>query len=301
VTGIVRTIWTQLSGSGILIPTGTAAAGSMSTTITFLGIKEKALALDQMYRDNDVVLPPGCNLAKHIADAVRISDLWLLARQSEITASATYHAAQLDRIANAFVGVRDVEARKRYLRALTSGSLEVFERTPSFAKDILWEMELCALLKARSFVAELREPDIVVTIGESEIGVPCKKIYSEANIERTLSDAVSQIEREFELGIVAFNLDDLQPANQVRVTNSEEALRKSLSADNFQFLGRHQRHFRRYLSSNRILGALAASGGFAVINEVIHTTRQYTIWAFPTLPSEKMQLLHKLQDGLMPR
>jgi hypothetical protein len=295
-----NTIWTKTGDAGILIPTGSTASGSTSATITYLQVKEKALELAQMYEKYDVPLPPTCDLAKHIADAVRISDLWMMAREGEIVAGARYHGAQLDRIANAFASVKNADSRTTYMRALTRNSLDMFDRAPSHAKDILWEMELCALLKAKSFVAELKEPDIVVTMGNHCIGIACKKVYSEGNVETTLSNGVAQIERRYELGILAINLDDLLPPNQIRVASSDKALSKSLSADNFAFLGRHGRHFKKYLGSNRILGVIAATGGFAVLNDVVHTTRQFTIWVFPNLDEARTRLLHELQTGLMP-
>lgn len=266
-------------------------------------MKEKALKLKQLYADNGVALAPASSLALHIADAARISDLWMMAKESEITAGARYHGAQIDRIADAFDSVVEDNAdiRIAYLRKLVGGNLDMFDRTPSEAKNFLWEMELCALLKRRSFAAVLREPDVVITMGQRQIGVACKKIYSEENVESTLSNGVSQIEGSFELGMIAVNLDDLLPPNQIRVATSDEALSKSLSADNFAFLDRHQRHFKKYLSSNRILGVMAATGGFATVNHVVHNARQFTIWVYPNLDHERTRLLRKLQAGLMPR
>jgi hypothetical protein len=227
----------------------------------------------------------------------------MMAKESEITAGARYHGAQIDRISDAFDSVVEDNAdiRVAYLRKLVGGNLDMFDRTPSEAKNFLWEMELCALLKRRSFAAVLREPDVVLTMGQRQIGVACKKIYSEENVESTLSNEVSQIESSFELGMVAVNLDDLLPPNQIRVATSDEALSKSLSTDNFAFLDRHQRHFRKYLSSNRILGVMAATGGFATVNHVVHNARQFTIWVYPNLNDDGTRLLRKLQAGLMPR
>jgi hypothetical protein len=266
-------------------------------------VKEKAHKLKKLYADNGVALPSGCSLAQHISDAVRISDLWMMARESDIAAGARYHGAQLDRIADAFDSVMedDPDVRSNYLRKLVSGSLDMFDRAPSEAKNFLWEMELCALLKERSFDAALREPDIVVALEQHHIGIACKKIYSEENVEATLSHGVSQIASRFELGMLAINLDDLLPPNQVRVARSNEALSKSLSADNFAFLGRHGRHFKKYLASNRILGVMAATGGFATVNDVVHNARQFTIWVYPNLDDGRTRLLRKLQTGLMPR
>jgi hypothetical protein len=102
-----------------------------------------------------------------------------------------------------------------------------------------------------------------VDVNTVKVGVACKKIYSQENVEKTLSEGVAQIESDHEFGILAINIDDLAPPNRIRTVASSGDLQASLSEDNRQFLKRHDRHFRKYLSTGRAMGAFVASGGIA--------------------------------------
>ena len=104
----------------------------------------------------------------------------------------------------------------KFLTVFTSGSLNLQQRDNSLAKNMLWELELWSILRRRSFSATLREPpDIVVIFEGAMVGIACKKLYSENNVEKVLSEAVGQIEAVFDYGIVAVNLDDLILPDQI--------------------------------------------------------------------------------------
>jgi hypothetical protein len=104
---------------------------------------------------NDVPLPPTCDLAVHIGDAIALSDSWLLG-----SAAQFFRAVYLDKIADALAGLDGLETRRKYLSDVASGKIDAFNRVPSDPKNILWEMELCAILQRHSFAAVLAEPDI---------------------------------------------------------------------------------------------------------------------------------------------
>jgi hypothetical protein len=74
-----------------------------------------------------------------------------------------------------------------------------------------------------------------------------------------LDDA--QIEKVSEYGLLAINIDNLWPPNQLRASTSDEELGHSLTQENLAFLDRHDRHFRKYLSTGRVMGAMVASSG----------------------------------------
>lgn len=46
----------------------------------------------------------------------------------------------------------------------------------------------------------LEEPDLLIAGSTDEIGVACKKLYSDANFSKVLSVAVSQIRRSMKPG-----------------------------------------------------------------------------------------------------
>ena len=298
----VQQIWLD-RGSGLVVPEGTVTDRSHSSSQTYLQIKEKALALEQLYADSNVPIPLTCDLARLIADAKTLSDLWLMNKVDEFSMTLLFHGVHLDRLADAVLPLQLVSDRDKYLLALTSGSLDLFVRQRSQAKDILWELELWSILRGRSLDAVLCEPpDIVVAFEDSQIGIACKKVYSEKHVQNVLSQGVDQIETSFDFGIVAVNLDDLAPSGQILRAPNQEVMSKSISELNARFLRSHERHFRKYLASGRLLSALVSTSVLADVYKGrprFNNARQSTIWAIPGLPPEKDRQLKRFYDQLM--
>src|SRR5262249_26129410 len=204
-------LWDQHQ-SGLIVPAGTVSDFSRASSQTYLQIKEKALALESLYTDCNLKLPPTCGLARLIADAKMLSDSWLT-NHSKLEMRLLLHGFHIDRIAEAVLPIRSMVERERYLNPLTCGSLDLLGREKSNAKSCLWELELWSTLRRHGFDARLTEPpDIAILFEGSKIGIACKKIYSEKHVQNVLSEAVAQIESAFQFGIVAINLDDLVPA-----------------------------------------------------------------------------------------
>jgi len=174
------------------------------------------------YADSEVALPDGCDLARHIADAKSLSDHWLT-DHAKLQMTLLFRAINLNRIADVVLPLQSVTDRAKYLRLLTSGSLDSLDRQTSKAKNLLWELELWSMLRSHDLDAALQEPpDIVVSLEGLEVGFACKKFYSEKHVQNVLSKAVAQIESGFEIGVVAVNLDDLFPANQILSTATHQ-------------------------------------------------------------------------------
>lgn len=298
----IQEIW-HGTESGLVIPNGTVSDLSRSSSQTYLVIKEKACAIEELYSENGVPLPPNCDLALLIEDAKTLSDSWLLNRIDGLPMSLLFRVACLDRIAEAILPLRKVPNRAKFLTALTTGSLDLLQRERSSAKNILWEVELWAVLKRRSFSANLCEPpDVVVDFEDAKVGIACKKLYSEKHVQNVLSEAVGQIEASFDFGIVAINLDDLVPANQILRTPNQRMMGEFINALNVKFLHRHERHFRKYLASGRMLSALLSASVLADVyaeSTRFNNARQVTIWTIPGLPKEKKKQLSRFYEKLM--
>jgi len=248
-------------------------------------------------------LPRTSDLARLITDAKTLSDSWLMCQVDNTPMILLFRTGLLDRIADAVLALADVPDRARYLGALASSSLDLLGRQRSTAKDVLWEIELWAILKHRLFDATLEEPpDIVVKFSESRIGVACKKLYSEKHVQNVLSQAVSQIESSFDFGIVAVNIDDLVPANQILRTPTQETMAQYISDLNARFLASHERHFRKYLASGRAISALVSTSVVADVyggGTRLHNATQSTVWTIPGLPLEKERQLKNFYNVLM--
>lgn len=104
------------------------------------------------------------------------------------------------------------------------------DRQQSLGKDALWELDLYRRIKLGGSPVRFAEPDLVVSLGANigEYSVACKKIYSEQAAIKRFKDACSQIKTHGRPGIVAFNLDDLVPENQVWTEPDNAALKRRL-------------------------------------------------------------------------
>jgi hypothetical protein len=297
----IRRIWHERD-SGLAIPEGTVSDSSALFSQTYLQIKDKALALERLYGDNEVALPDGCDLARLIADAKSLSDQWLT-DHTKLQMTLLFRAINLDRIADAVLSLQSVTDRAKYLRSLTSGNLDSLDRQASSAKNLLWELELWSMLRGHGLDAALQEPpDIVVSFEGLEVGLACKKFYSEKHVQNVLSKAVAQIESSFELGIVAVNLDDLVPANRILHTATHQSMSQYIAAFNANFIRSHERHFRKYLGAGRIISALVSTSVLADLQHGrprVNYARQSTIWIIPDLEAEKEKQLKRFYDKFM--
>ncbi len=134
------------------------------------------------------------------------------------------------------------------------------------------------------------EPDIAVNFEGTKIGIACKKVYSENNVSKVLSEAVSQIEGSFDIGITAINLDDLTPPNSILKAASVEEVLKIIDKANIGFLRNHERYLRKYLASGRAISVYVSTcviGNIDTAKPPFFNARQSSVWAIPGLAAEK--------------
>jgi len=290
--------------SGVVAPVGISTTLSVSSTQTYLHIKEKAKAIEKLYCDNTVPLPPDCALANLVSDAKTLSDAWLMNNREVATWQLILRVSFLYRIADAILPLFDVPERRKYLTILTSGNLNLQQRERSLAKDILWELELWSRLRRRGINAILHEPDIIVDFEDAQVAIACKKFYSENNVEKVLSEAVGQIEAAYDFGIIAVNLDDLTLPDHILKQPTQEAMGKAIDQFNRGFLRTHQRHFKKYLKAGRVISALVSTSVLAGLSShkpSFQIATQATIWSIPGLPPAKEKQLRRFYLQLMER
>jgi hypothetical protein len=284
-------------------PNQQSSESSTLVSETYLEVKDKALALERLYADNKVALPVGCDLARLIADAKSLSD-YCLTDHAKLDETLLCRAANLNRIADTVLQLQSVTDRAKYLPLLTSGSLDSLNRQQSTAKDMFWELELWSELRRHDLHAELQEPpDIVVPFEDFEVGLACKKFYSEGHVQDVLSRAVKQMESRFEFAIVAVNLDELLPANKFMSTATHATMGNYLDRFNSDFLRRHDRHFRKYLASGRVVSALVSTSVLAHVQHgrpPFNYARQSIHWTMPGLEAEKEKQLKRFYAKLLP-
>ena len=289
--------------SGIVIPSGYVSNHNRSYSETYLQIKEKAIELEAFYHEFNVIIPDGCGLSNLLKSAKTLSDSWLKNDVNALSNIILWDSAHLIRVSESIFTLRGEKDIKFYLKKLTKGSLNLLQRDRSEAKDFLWELELLHKLRSHGVEAVLKDPpDIVAAFEDSKIGIACKKIYSENNVEKVLSNGVSQIEREYEFGIVAINIDDLTPSDSLLVANSKEAMADKINKLNDVFLKKHERHFRKYLSTGRILSALVSTTVLADLEKErvrLNNASQSTVWMIPGLTNEKTKVFKNFYNQIM--
>lgn len=295
-------IWTPQS-SNIVIPTGRFSDSSTRSRSTFLELKKRAIAIEDLFTEVNVRLRPDSGLGRMIQNAKDLWESWFLNESGGQTYEMLFVAMHLDRIAEAMLSLKGEPEQAQYLKDILSGTLDFFERKKSHAKNIFWELEVWSRLRKKTKQVFLKEPpDVVVNFDDTRIGIACKKIYSERHVQNVLSQAVSQIEREFEFGIAAINIDDLLPPQAILNLESSHEVAERLHQHNGEFLRRHDRHFRKYLAKGRLISALISS---CIISDVpyerprFNNAWQWTVWTIPGLPKDHQVQLDRFYNIVM--
>ena len=282
-----------VDGSGSLVQSGTTLLFSVEDGAPHAPhnqTRNSALALKTLLEANGLSIGTSPTLFRLFNDSVSRSE----ARDAGtlVPYEHVFSAAQMERIAKAAEILSTVPNARPYLADLLDGSINLLDRDRSKAKDTLWELELLRMLLDIGIKAELGEPDLILKFEGAKVGVACKKLYSEANVSKVLSEAIAQIERGFDFGIVALNLDDLLPANKLLEAPTIKSMTGVLEVRLNAFMQEHERHLRRYLEPGRAMTALVSCAALADIpsaNPRFLNARQSVAWHIPGLPSANDQ------------
>lgn len=288
-TSFTKKLW-HSTKAGILIPNGYVSEASIRSKTNFLLVKSRAMEIEDLYADAGLAISPTCSLAQLIDNA----------KKSDVDVFRVLH---LNRLADAILPLRDVPCKEKYLNALTSGDLDFFSRKDSYAKNIFWELELWTILRRGCPSASLQDPpDIVLPLVGGTLGVACKKIYSEKNVEKVLSEAVSQVEGDFSVGVVALSLDELIPPQKVLSVRNKMEMDLILRKHTDDFVMHHERHLRKYLSAGRLVSAIVSVNVIAEVLEWkvrFNNARSSLAWTIPGLSAEKESLLKQFRDATL--
>ena len=295
------TIWRQ-SSSGLIVPIGYSNLSKSKST--FFQVKEMALELEGLYSSNSVKIPKTSDLACIIGRTKQLSDDWFLDNKRGLTLEALYNMFHLQRVASAVLPFRNDPKLPRYLRSFLNGHLNFLRHGYSYAKSMLWDLEVASMAKKVHVNADLSEPDVMTTLPSGRLAIACKKLFSEKHVQNVLSEAVAQIESSGETGIVAVNIDDLLPENQLFLAQSVEAVRSELGKFAEDFLRRHEHTFRRYLSCGRLVSAgvcVNAIVGTGRKQNDYSSGREWFFWTIPGLEFRKEALIDEFAAGFRNR
>lgn len=286
----------EIDSAGQFAKIGTTSAFTSVASSPYSGIKSRALSLADLFSLHGLDTRKSASLQQLIDMTISMSDSWDRGAKEEVTFVHLLAAAQIERVATAALSTTHSAAQDSTLRGLLTGSLDLLGREQSKAKDTLWELELLRILIDHKIEATLCEPDLSVRFSGVPVGFACKKIYSEANVSKVLSNAVSQIEREGEFGIIALNLDDLLPANAILKAPTLAVMSSKLEDRNNAFLRTHERHLRKYLTPGRAISVLVSCAAIADVENADNrflNARQTTVWQIPGIPDAKAEQMNQ--------
>ena len=265
-------------------------------------ISSHIAGIEDLYTSSNISINSTHQLFSLLSDAKDIASEWAKGNVEGTDMNKFFSAIHIERIHSAIKLLESEENKEKYLKDLLNGSLNFFDRKISHAKSILWELEAFTKIKKVIPGTILDEPDVVVNINQLSIALPCKKTFSEKGVSKVLSNAVSQIEKRHEFGIVAINIDDLIPESVLLKAKTFQEAGDKLYAHNMDFLGRHERHFLKYLSSSRIVAVLAST---SVVTDILEETpkfnnfSQWAIWTIPGLKPEHKNAIDEFHNKVM--
>lgn len=258
--------------------------------------------IEGLYAGSNIAINRLHPLFSLLSDAKALASEWELENFNQPGILKLFSALHVQRI---YAGIKSLVSdanKEKYLKDLLKGSLNFFDREISHAKSIFWEIEAFTKIKKVIPGACLEEPDIVVNIGQLSIAVPCKKIFSENGVPKVLSNAVSQINRSHEFGIIALNIDDLIPEGVVLNARTFKEASDKLHSRNMEFFSRHERHLLKYLSASRIAGVIASTSVVADIHDEtpkFNNFNQWTIWTIPELKQEHKNAIDEFRQRVI--
>lgn len=261
-----------------------------------------ATRLRTQFADAGVTINPASGLARLIDDSIRFAQNPIAEISDERSVvRAMLRGQYVDRIARAAGVLHGYDDAKQHLWVLKKGALDPGSRTPSRAKDKLWELELLCILRDRGMFAEICEPDLVVKLSSASVALACKRIYSPANAESQLSSGVKQIERSAIPGLLAVCIDDLLPPYCIVAAPDPANAAAFLDNHNIDFLNRHQARLVKYIASNRISGVLVSSSApirHPLFSGEIASSTQMTIWTTPACDQIQLELVEELRRSI---
>lgn len=294
-------VWTP-TDSGVLIPNGAIVEGEEKSRTNIHHVKGRAIEIEAVFARHAIAIPPAGDVQRMLNKVKAMSDARLLNQMDRFNGIDWFDALHVERLADAILPLDRFAGAPAYLRRLLSGSLDFFERDPSAAKDAFWELELWALLRRRNAAVDLVDPpDIVLNPERGDLGIACKKLYSEKHVQNVLSKAVKQVSVGFDVAVVAINIDDLLPAQQLFKAATAVEVTARIRAVVDEFIAEHERHFKKYLSTQRLVGAMVTCNLVVDVAEwgIFHNYRQSTIWCFPGLDAEALARVRELERLVM--
>lgn len=281
--------------AGLLVPVGCYQDITDASRTTFAALGDKVATIERLFQREAVDIRQNSGLGQVLAEARTFPAHAIAATATRDLRTLSMRGCWINRMLDAVLSLEHAPGTERILRELSAGNMDLVDGRRSKAKDTLWEVEMYALLRGAGLRATLEDPpDVVVELEAERVGISCKNLYSNVNIRKTLSRAVSQVEACFDLGVAAFNIANLTVKPDVLHVNTVAVAGEMVRREIEEFLAAHERHFAIYLPRGRIGAAIVANMRIAEV-EVgtprFHCVQEFVVWNVDGLDERKRHLL----------
>ena len=288
----------RVANDGSAVQVGHTSEFSVDSTSTFQAVAENAIRLRGLYSEAGLDLSRTSTLRGLIDDTVALAAADVDDRQFPHLLSAL----QVQRISAAVLPLAGSPLVREKLAETLDGDLNLLSRKQSKAKDTLWELELHRILSACGISTRFAEPDLMILLAGSDAGIACKKLYSEANVEKVLSIGIHQVEKNCSSGIVALDIEELLPENAILQVPNSAGMIARLNAHIDDFMQRHERHLRKYLEPGRAISVVVSCAALVDILDRtprFYAARQTTMWNIPNDTPKQTIQVKAILDALL--
>ena len=270
------------------------ARSGRGTTKTYSTMQDEANALRERFRIHSVRINKQSSLARLFSSLDTLNREWERnqARDIKSREDILWDAMDLGEVCVALSPLAGSPNERAILRTVASGTLGMFERGFSEAKNKLWELQLFRRAKEGGLDVRLEEPDIVWWTGSDRTGIACKRVYSLRNMEKRIQEAVYQIGDSTKYGFVAINADELIPSSACPLTGTLAETSEYLQVLNSRTMAFVERRCLRYFSSDRMSGIIVGSSCKVRTPQGPYLNSQWLTWTHPNLSVE-----HKRRVG----
>jgi hypothetical protein len=277
-----------------LPPPATGASKPLYLTSTLEESVAAIARVEQLLSENGTPCRPGSALAILFSKVKRINE------QSKPMSDERWRpvfiqANEAARIARSIEAALEDPGSKAAIDRVTRSDMNLSTRQRSQGKDALFELDLYRRFKLGKVEVRFEEPDLVVSLGNRSLdyGVACKKVYSEANVASRFKDGCRQLRDHGRQGVVAFNLDDLTPANSVWKESEEKSLQLRMETMNREFIYKHKEHFSKAIARGECDGILVCTSVISDVQDMalrINTSWSTAVWTDGSRPDAQQRL-----------
>lgn len=248
---------------------------------TFHDVAHSVSLAKAILADLNIKVGESSVLHKIFQDSIKTSVFWEESKD-KLNFKMALNLLYADVITSAIINLQDDPALRIPLDRIARSDITRGGRSPSRGKDALWELVLLDSMRKASIVAKLIDPpDIVADMSFGRYSIACKKVYSDANVEKQLRIGIRQVIESGNKGIVAFNLDNLTPEDSILSKSDGEGSLRRLAAFNDEFVERHRWAFQDAVKAKKIDGILVSTSVPADIKTDVrrlNNLSQYTFW-----------------------